>query len=43
VKFGIFSLPTYYPEKDGGINDFYRRILEMLEESERLGFDSAWA
>jgi natural product biosynthesis luciferase-like monooxygenase protein len=43
MKFGIFSLPTYYEEKDGDINAFYRRILEMLEESERLGFDSAWA
>ncbi|HEX6512691.1 MAG TPA: LLM class flavin-dependent oxidoreductase [Chloroflexota bacterium] len=43
MKFGIFSLPTYYGETDGSINDFYRRILDMLEEAERRGFSSAWA
>jgi natural product biosynthesis luciferase-like monooxygenase protein len=25
------------------VNDFYQRILQLLEDSERLGFDAAWA
>jgi len=43
VKFGIFSLPTYYEEADGSVNDFYQRILTLLEEAEERGFDYAWA
>lgn len=43
MKFGIFSLPTYYADHDGSINDFYQRILDMLTESEQLGFDAVWA
>jgi natural product biosynthesis luciferase-like monooxygenase protein len=43
VKFGIFSLPTYFPDVDGSIKDFYRRIFALLEDSEALGFDVAWA
>jgi natural product biosynthesis luciferase-like monooxygenase protein len=42
VKFGIFSLPTYFPEVDGGLQDFYQHILSMLRDAERLGFDHAW-
>jgi probable F420-dependent oxidoreductase len=42
VKFGIFALPTYFPEIHGSIADFYQHIVELLEEAERLGFDSAW-
>ena len=43
MKFGIFALPTYYPEAHGTIGEFYQRILELLEKAEQLGFDSAWA
>jgi natural product biosynthesis luciferase-like monooxygenase protein len=42
VKFGIFSLPTYFPENDGTIAEFYQHILQLLTDSERLGFDIAW-
>jgi natural product biosynthesis luciferase-like monooxygenase protein len=42
MQFGIFSLPTYFPEIDGTITDFYQHILQLLEDSERLGFDTAW-
>ncbi len=42
MKFGIFSLPTYFPEIDGSITEFYQHILQLLEDSERLGFDTAW-
>ncbi len=42
MQFGIFSLPTYFPELDGSLTAFYQRILAMMRESERLGFDMAW-
>jgi len=42
VKFGIFALPTYFPEVDGSIADFYQHILQLLVDSEALGFDAAW-
>ena len=42
VKFGIFSLPSFIPEYDGTITSFYKRLLELLEHSEEVGFDSAW-
>jgi natural product biosynthesis luciferase-like monooxygenase protein len=35
-------LPTYFPETDGSIGDFYQHILQLLTDSERLGFDIAW-
>lgn len=43
MKLGTFSLPTYFPEVDGSIDEFYRHILGLLEESESLGFDVVWA
>jgi len=43
LKFGIFALPTYYPDSDGTVNDFYKRVIDMLVDSERLGFAIAWA
>jgi len=42
VKFGIFALPTYFPEIDGSLGQFYQHILQLMEDSERLGFDCAW-
>ncbi|HLG70490.1 MAG TPA: LLM class flavin-dependent oxidoreductase [Chloroflexota bacterium] len=42
MKFGIFSLPTYIPEYDGTVTNFYKRLLDLLVLSEELGFDSAW-
>lgn len=42
MKFGIFALPTYFPEVDGTIGEFYEHILELLVTSERLGFGTAW-
>lgn len=43
MKFGIFALPTYYPEVDGDVDAFYSRTLDLLQDGERLGFDYAWA
>jgi natural product biosynthesis luciferase-like monooxygenase protein len=42
VKFGIFSLPTYFPEVDGTLQEFYQHVLTMLRDAERLGFEHAW-
>ena len=42
VKFGTFTLPTYFAETDGSIGEFYQNMITMIRESERLGFDSAW-
>lgn len=42
MKFGIFALPTYFPEVDGTLHEFYEHILELMRDSERLGFDMAW-
>jgi natural product biosynthesis luciferase-like monooxygenase protein len=42
MEFGIYALPTYFPDTDGSIEAFYRHTLRFLEESERLGFDHAW-
>src|SRR5690242_2657786 len=43
LKFGIFALPTYYGETDGPIEAFYQRLIDLLVDSERAGFDVAWA
>ena len=42
MKFGVHMLPTYMPEVDGPLPDFYRRMFEQIVEVEKLGFDQAW-
>ena len=42
MKFGAHFLPTYVPELDGPVTEFYRRIFDQIEELERLGFDRVW-
>ncbi|MGE5217776.1 MAG: LLM class flavin-dependent oxidoreductase [Chloroflexota bacterium] len=42
MKFGTHILPTYMPEADGSLPDFYRRMFEQITEVEKLGFDQAW-
>lgn len=42
MKFGIHILPTYMPELDVPLRDFYRSMFEQIAEVERLGFDQAW-
>lgn len=43
MKFGHFCLPTYFPDVDGNPGLLMRRWLDLLAESEALGFDSLWA
>ena len=42
MKFGTHILPTYMPEVDGALPDFYRCMFEQIVEVEKLGFDQAW-
>jgi len=42
MKFGIHILPTYMPEIEGPLPDFYRQMFEQIIEVERLGFHQAW-
>jgi natural product biosynthesis luciferase-like monooxygenase protein len=43
MKFGHFCLPTFFPDVDGNVGLLMRRWLDLLAESETLGFDSLWA
>jgi alkanesulfonate monooxygenase SsuD/methylene tetrahydromethanopterin reductase-like flavin-dependent oxidoreductase (luciferase family) len=42
MKFGAHLLPTYVPELDGPVTEFYRRMFEQIVELETLGFSHAW-
>jgi alkanesulfonate monooxygenase SsuD/methylene tetrahydromethanopterin reductase-like flavin-dependent oxidoreductase (luciferase family) len=42
MKFGAHYLPTYVPDLDGPINEFYRRMFSQMEEMDRLGYDHIW-
>jgi alkanesulfonate monooxygenase SsuD/methylene tetrahydromethanopterin reductase-like flavin-dependent oxidoreductase (luciferase family) len=42
MKFGAHYLPTYVPDLDGPVAEFYRRMFAQIEEMDRLGFDHAW-
>jgi alkanesulfonate monooxygenase SsuD/methylene tetrahydromethanopterin reductase-like flavin-dependent oxidoreductase (luciferase family) len=42
MKFSTHSLPTYMPEIDGTLVDYYRSMYEQIVEVEKLGFDQAW-
>ena len=43
MKFGHFCLPTFFPDVDGDPGTLMRRWVDLLAESETLGFDSLWA
>ena len=43
MKFGHFCLPTYFPDVDGNVGLLMRRWIDLLSESEALGFDFLWA
>lgn len=42
MKFGIHILPTYMPDIEGPLPDFYQQMYEQITEVEKLGFDQAW-
>lgn len=42
MKFGAHYLPTYLPDLDGTVAEFYRKMFGQMEEMDRLGFDHIW-
>jgi alkanesulfonate monooxygenase SsuD/methylene tetrahydromethanopterin reductase-like flavin-dependent oxidoreductase (luciferase family) len=42
MKFDAHYLPTYMPDLDGPLGQFYQRTFQQIEELERLGFDRVW-
>lgn len=43
MKFGLFFLPTYFPEWDRDLGSYVRFIVDYAASAEELGFDSVWA
>jgi alkanesulfonate monooxygenase SsuD/methylene tetrahydromethanopterin reductase-like flavin-dependent oxidoreductase (luciferase family) len=42
MKFGSHYLPTYIPDLDGPLPEFYQRMFTQMEEMDRLGLDHVW-
>ena len=42
MKFGAHYLPTYIPDLDGSVAEFYQKMFGQMEEMDRLGYDHAW-
>ena len=42
TKFGSHYLPTYVPELDGTVSEFYQKMYGQMEEMDRLGYDHIW-
>lgn len=42
LKFGSHYLPTYIPDLDGSVVEFYQTMFGQMEEMDRLGYDHVW-
>ena len=42
MRFGAHYLPTYIPDLDGPVPDFYQRLFQQINLAESLGFHDAW-
>lgn len=42
TKFGSHYLPTYVPDLDGPVTEFYQKMFGQMEEMDRLGYDHIW-
>jgi alkanesulfonate monooxygenase SsuD/methylene tetrahydromethanopterin reductase-like flavin-dependent oxidoreductase (luciferase family) len=42
MKFGSHYLPTYVPELDGSVSEFYQKMFGQMEEMDRLQYDHIW-
>ena len=42
MKFGSHYLPTYVPDLDGSVAEFYQKMFGQMEEMDRLGYDHIW-
>ena len=42
MKFGAHYLPTYVPDLDGPLPEYYRTMFTQMEEMDQLGYDHVW-
>jgi natural product biosynthesis luciferase-like monooxygenase protein len=42
MRFGAHYTPTYVPELDGPVGEYYRRMFEQIELLDTLGYQDAW-
>jgi alkanesulfonate monooxygenase SsuD/methylene tetrahydromethanopterin reductase-like flavin-dependent oxidoreductase (luciferase family) len=42
LKFGAHYLPTYIPDLDGPLPEFYQNMFSQMEEMDVLGYDQLW-
>jgi alkanesulfonate monooxygenase SsuD/methylene tetrahydromethanopterin reductase-like flavin-dependent oxidoreductase (luciferase family) len=42
IKFGSHYLPTYLPDLDGPLPEFYQKMFVQMEEMDRLGYEHIW-
>jgi alkanesulfonate monooxygenase SsuD/methylene tetrahydromethanopterin reductase-like flavin-dependent oxidoreductase (luciferase family) len=42
LKFGAHYLPTYVPDLDGTLPEYYQKMFKQMEEMDQLGYDHAW-
>jgi alkanesulfonate monooxygenase SsuD/methylene tetrahydromethanopterin reductase-like flavin-dependent oxidoreductase (luciferase family) len=42
IKFGSHYLPTYIPDLDGPMPEFYQKMFAQMEEMDRLGYEHIW-
>ena len=42
MKFGSHYLPTYVPDLDGSLPEFYQKMFAQMEEMDQLGYDHIW-
>ncbi len=42
MRFSIFSVLDYYEDGSRTLSTLYARLLDQIEEAERLGFDACW-
>ena len=42
MKFGAHYLPTYVPDLDGPVAEFYQKMFVQMEEMDRLDYDHVW-
>jgi len=42
IKLGSHYLPTYIPDWDGPLPEFYQKMFAQMEEMDRLGYEHIW-